>query len=81
MKLYHTTESLAQLIGMTGTNARKRIASGEWKPSAETTSGKALFTEDAAAQIATREMNRKDGRAGRRRKGTNAQQPRQLTGS
>jgi hypothetical protein len=69
MKQYHTTESLALLIGMTGTNARKRIASGEWKPSAETTSGKALFSEDAVTQIVTRELARRDGRgrSGRRK--------------
>lgn len=68
MKIYHTTESLAELIGMTGQNARTRIASGEWKPTAQTTSGKALFSEEAVTQIVTREMSRKDGRAGRRKR-------------
>lgn len=66
MKQYHTTESLAALLGMTGTNARNRIHSGEWKPSAQTISGKALFSEAAVVQITVREQSRRDGRASKR---------------
>lgn len=62
MKQYHTTDSIAKILGISTTVARRRIAGGEWKPSAETTSGVALFSEDAAVQIVTREQSRKDRR-------------------
>ena len=62
MKQYHTTDSIAKVLGISTTVARRRIAGGEWKPSAQTVSGVALFSEDAATQIVTREQSRKDRR-------------------
>lgn len=66
MKVFHTTESLADLLGFTGTTARRRVDGGEWKPSAQTSSGKALFSEEAATQIVNNELRRKERKKGRK---------------
>lgn len=60
MKIFHTTETLAALVGVTGTTARRRINDGEWKPTAETSSGKALFSDDVASVIVERELKRRE---------------------
>lgn len=58
MTIYHTTGDLAKVFGISGTAARNKIASGEWKPSARTKSGEALFSEARVAQIATTYVHR-----------------------
>lgn len=54
---YLTTGDVAKLCGISGTAARNKIAAGEWKPSARTVRGDALFTQARANQIVKQYAN------------------------